>query len=112
MPPGRPLSDLVRDSKIDTEMLGTCTRHIFYVPDRSARERRIRREEEWVRESFLSQGAYGTVYKKRCEREGRGSICRAVKEIRKRIASEELDYVRELKAIVKFSHPKVRPGPE
>ena len=82
------------------------TRHIFYISGRSARDRRVRREEEWVREAFLGQGAYGVIYKEKCHDKA-GPRFRAVKEIKKRVAGEELDYTRELEAIVKFSHPKV-----
>ncbi|KAK3385267.1 kinase-like domain-containing protein [Podospora didyma] len=49
--------------------------------------------------------SYGSVYLERChQHEGRA---RAVKEIKKSVVSgQELDYARELEAIVKFSNPK------
>lgn len=106
-PPELLLSDLVRDSKIETEVLASCIQHIFFESGPSVRERHVRREERWVRQSFLGQGAYGTVYLEKCEH-GREGKLRAVKEIKKFVVQgQELDYVRELEAIVKFSHPKV-----
>jgi hypothetical protein len=106
MPRDQRLLDLVHDSKIDTELLGTCTKHVFYISGCSPRERRICTEERWIRDGFLGQGAYGVVYKEKLE-DSEVNKLRAVKEIRKRVAGEELDYTRELEAIVKFSHPKV-----
>lgn len=104
----RSLSDLVTDSKIETRISGANTTHIFHAPGCSANERRVRREEQWVRQGFLGQGAFGTVFKERCNLgEGRGFKVRAVKEIRKSIADEEMDYTRELEAVMKFSNPRV-----
>ncbi|KAK3361781.1 kinase-like domain-containing protein [Lasiosphaeria ovina] len=107
MPPSDPfVSDLVRDSKIDTEVLGTCTKHVFYDSGPSAKERRVRREERWLRAAFLGQGAYGTVYLERFDHQQVKRL-RAVKEVKKCVVpGEELDYIRELEAIVKFSNPK------
>ncbi|KAI8628209.1 kinase-like domain-containing protein [Xylariaceae sp. FL1651] len=106
MPPSQPLSDLVRDSKIETEVSDTYTQHTFYRSGNSARERLVRRVERWVRETSLGKGAYGTVYRERCEQRGSQKL-RAVKEIKKYVVvGEEVDYTRELEAIAKFSHPK------
>lgn len=108
MPPTRVPSDLVRDSKIETEVSDTFTKHVFYSPGSSAEERQIRKVEKWVRDAFLGQGGFGTVYRERCEEGERQNMVRAVKEIKKQIlAGEELDYTRELEAIVKFSNPRV-----
>ncbi|KAI1484617.1 kinase-like domain-containing protein [Biscogniauxia mediterranea] len=101
----RSLSDLVLDSKIVTTITPQYTEHIYHSPGTSASTRLVRRAERWVRDrprAFIGQGSFGTVYRERC----RGKV-RAVKEIRKYlVAGEELDYTRELEAVVKFSHPK------
>ena len=102
------LPDLVRDSQIETELLGQAFRHFFYESGQSVRERYIRREEQWVRERELGRGAYGTVYLERRAHGGTGTL-RAVKELRKFVTlGQELDYLMELEAIVKFSNAKVR----
>lgn len=102
-------SDLVRDSKIETEWLDSCLRHVFYESGPSARLRRICREERWVRQKFVGRGAFGNVYLEQCE-VGSSQKLRAVKEIKKSvIPGEELDYMRELEAVAKFSHQKVGP---
>jgi len=120
MPRLRTPPDLVRDSKIETTNLGDKrTRHVIFRAGRSARERRIRIEETWVRESCLGRGAYGTVYKEYKETNGaqEGTAqglegesrpkVRAVKKINKSvIAGEEIDYTMELEAVAKFSNPK------
>ncbi|KAH8194466.1 hypothetical protein TruAng_011364 [Truncatella angustata] len=97
------LSDLVRDSRIETEFRGDEFTHVFYDSGSSARERRIRREELWQRQDRIGRGTYGTVYLERC-------ICddfrrrRAVKEIK---MHDRREYARELEAVAKFSHKKV-----
>ncbi|KLU85752.1 CAMK protein kinase [Magnaporthiopsis poae ATCC 64411] len=101
-PLSRLLSDLVLDSKLEATNLQSCIRHIFVRPGRAAGERFVTVEERWVREATLGEGAHGVVYRERLEGVGR---IRAVKEIKKS-ACAELDYSRELEAIVKFSHPK------
>ena len=100
--------DIVADAKIETEISKDCVKHIFHRSGLTAGERYVRREECWTRQQFLGQGAYGTVHLETCETKGGCKKLRAVKEVRKSIqASEELDYMRELEAIYKFSHPKV-----
>lgn len=101
-PLSRLLSDLVLDSKLETVDLGTCVQHTFLRPGRSAGERYVRVEERWARETTLGEGAHGTVYREKLE--GQAAL-RAVKEIKKSVCAE-LDYSRELEAIIKFSHPK------
>ncbi|RSL95304.1 hypothetical protein CEP52_012141 [Fusarium oligoseptatum] len=104
----RPLvSDLVRDSKINTEFLESCIQHVFHEAGQSLKQRLIRREERWVRQRYLGQGAYGTVYLEK-RQDGGVEELRAVKELKKSVgAGQELDYARELEAIMKFSHPRV-----
>ncbi|KAH9890226.1 protein kinase-like domain-containing protein [Xylariomycetidae sp. FL2044] len=105
MPRKRLLSDLVQDSKIETTITVNYTEHVFYSTGHTARDRLVRRTERWSRDgpsAFLGQGAYGTVYRECC-----GRKLRAVKEVKKYIVvGEELDYTRELEAIVKFSNPR------
>ncbi|KAL6399823.1 CAMK protein kinase [Ilyonectria robusta] len=101
----RYISDLVLDSKLDTEISNAYTQHVRYIPGHAASERRVRVVERWVRENPLGRGSYGTVYRERCEEDE--SKLRAVKEIGKYTMEwEKLDYTRELEAIFKFSHPK------
>ena len=107
MPDERTVSDLVRDSKIETEDLGTCILHVFHETGQSASERRVRREERWMRQALLGRGAYGTVYLEKCGHGG-SEKPRAVKEIKKVLVPyKQLDYSRELEAIMKFSHERV-----
>ena len=107
MPTPRLLSDLVRDSKLEATVSHAGTLQVIYRSNRSARRRRVRTEEQWLRDGFLGEGAFGTVYKERCEQGGQIKL-RAVKEIKKRISiGEEIDYTRELEAVAKFSHERV-----
>ncbi|KAF7525619.1 hypothetical protein G7054_g11019 [Neopestalotiopsis clavispora] len=100
----RLVSDLVRDSKIETEWLDSCLRHIFYDTGPSAKQRRVRREEKWVRQDFVGEGAFGRVYLEQC-RSDTSERLRAVKQVKKSSApGEEFDYMRELEAVAKFSH--------
>jgi calcium/calmodulin-dependent protein kinase I len=105
----RLLSDLVLDSKLDSKLEATglrpCVRHTFKRPGRTVGERFVSVEECWVREATLGVRAHGVVYRERLVCTA-GEMLRAVKEIRKSVCAE-LDYSRELEAIVKFSHPKV-----
>ncbi|KAI1452649.1 kinase-like domain-containing protein [Annulohypoxylon moriforme] len=101
------LPDIVRDSRLDTEIFGSYTQHIVYVSGSSARERHVRKEERWVRDRFLGQGAYGTVHLERSEQKDGVTRLRAVKQIKKfSVAGKELEYMRELEAISKFSHSR------
>ncbi|KAI1208018.1 uncharacterized protein F4807DRAFT_162160 [Annulohypoxylon truncatum] len=99
------LSDIVRDSRLETEIFSAYTQHTVYVSGYSARERHVPKEERWVRDRFLGQGAYGTVHLERCEQRDGTAKLRAVKQIKKyNVAGKELEYMRELEAISKFSH--------
>ena len=114
----RSLPDLVRDSKIETTIVSdNRTRHAIFRAGQSARQRRVRIEETWVRDGCLGHGSYGTVYKEYKETADNGEAfgkmegalspkVRAVKEIKKSvIAGEEIDYTMELEAVAKFSNP-------
>jgi hypothetical protein len=99
------VSDLVKDSKLDTQFKGGLTVHVSYVSGASSRQRKIRKEETWRRLKQLGSGAYGTVW---LENESTEQKVRAVKTIRKQAdGSTPIDYSRELEAIAKFSHVKV-----
>jgi len=99
------LPDLVRDSKIETKSDNNGVfHHVFFETGQSARQRLVRREEQWVRERELGRGAFGTVFLERCTSTGGGTL-RAVKELRKFVTvGQEVDYLMELEAIAKFSH--------
>lgn len=110
--PQRPLfrhnSDLIKDSRLDTQFGEDGTRHTQYVSSRAAGQRRIRNVELWKRERRLGSGTYGTVWLESCHSGRRQGQFRAVKEIRKApIMVSSLDYSRELEAVIKFSHEKV-----
>ncbi|KAI1090605.1 kinase-like domain-containing protein [Rostrohypoxylon terebratum] len=99
------LPDIVRDSRLETEFFDGYTQHIVYVSGHSARERHVPKEERWVRKEFLGQGAYGTVHLEQCKQGDGSARLRAVKQIKKyNVAGKELEYLRELEAISKFSH--------
>ncbi|VUC37622.1 unnamed protein product [Clonostachys rosea] len=103
MPRHKQIPDLVHDSKIETSITGDRIEHVFYEPGRTPQERRRRRVESWQRDVVLGKGAYGIVYKEhQC---GQGNAARAVKEISKCTDDgKPLDYMREVEAIIKFSH--------
>lgn len=99
------LSDLVLDSRLEaTKPSPDCTLHVSFLPGPSARQRRVRVEERWTRDGCLGRGAFGTVWREKCEQGGQTRL-RAIKEIKKSIATgEDIDYTRELEAVTKFSH--------
>lgn len=105
-------SDLVLDSKLDTEFLDGCVRHARYTHDFSSREYRVRTEETWDIKKTLGRGSYGTVRYERRRRTSSdpesGVRVRAVKVISKTTAGKNRwDFLKELEAIVKFSHSRV-----
>lgn len=101
------LSDLVRDSKIETEFLASHVQHVLYETGRSASHRRVRRVERWTKGRLLGQGTFGKVHLHICN-DGDKERLRAVKEVKKFVVvGQELDYTRELEAIMKFSHSNV-----
>ncbi|VUC24930.1 unnamed protein product [Clonostachys rosea] len=107
----RIVSDLVRDSKLETAFApnGQVVRHVSYVTNPRMRRRRVRKEEIWERQSELGSGAFGRVWLEKCLTGDDIGKLRAVKEITKlqrQSRSSEIDYNRELEAIAKFSHKK------
>jgi hypothetical protein len=103
------ISDLVRDSKLETRFHGKYTQHVYYVSGVTSRQRKVRKEERWARDKSLGNGASGTVYLEKSITENGEVQYRAVKEIRKSThESGAIGYSRELEAIAKFSHSKVR----
>jgi hypothetical protein len=104
-----PISDLVRDSKLETTFSREYTQHVYYVSGATPRQRKVRKEERWQRDKYLGAGAFGIVWLEKFTTENGEVQHRAVKEIRKKTPkSKAIDYSRELEAIAKFSHLKVR----
>jgi serine/threonine protein kinase len=69
----------------------------------------MRKEERWERRGNLGSGTFGTVWLEKLITDNSEEKYRAVKEIKKDIRqSGAIDYSRELEAIAKFSHQKVR----
>ncbi|CAG9937247.1 unnamed protein product [Clonostachys rosea f. rosea IK726] len=107
---GKVVSDLVRDSKLETIIAsnGSVVRHISYISNPRMRQRRMKKEETWRRRKKLGSGSFGCVWlEERLDGDGTGRL-RAVKEITKSREGKgsRIDYNRELEAIAKFSHSK------
>lgn len=73
-------------------------------------------QEWWKRDKYLGSGAFGAVWLEDFVTENGAHQCRAVKEIGKWAENPNATcYSRELEAVAKVSHPKVRdsffPGP-
>jgi hypothetical protein len=101
-----PVSDLVRDSKLQADVSRGSTIHSFVEAGQN--RRRISRQEVWQHEKHLGQGSYGQVWLEKCTAGKSIGELRAVKMIRKKPnASTIRDYNRELEAVAKFSNPKV-----
>jgi hypothetical protein len=103
-----PMLDLVQDSRLITRFLENGTTvHSFIEPDGA--RRRIHREEYWKREQRVGSGGFGQVQLEKCtEGKKRGNM-RVVKIIDKQSNSPKpIDFNRELEAIAKFSHDRVR----
>lgn len=102
-----PLLDLVLDSKLRTRFADDRTTvHTYLAPDEFGR--RITREEHWKWEQRLGQGGFGLVQLEKCVAGRRQSELRAVKILHKQQSPESMDFNRELEAIAKFSHERVR----
>ena len=100
------IPDLVRISKLDTQFYANpeCVQHIKHISGNTPRQRRVRKEEKWIRVKRLGRGNFGTVWLERCIEGDIKKEERAVKVVPK-VGSG--DYYRELEAIALFSHTKV-----
>ena len=108
------LPDLIRDSKLETHFLPgdlVETVHTYHEPDPTSR-RQISRSEHWQRQRKIGGGGFGNVWLEKCTKGGNhDNEVRAIKQID--ITGQHsggIDYNRELEAIAKFSHRKVRSG--
>jgi hypothetical protein len=105
------LPDLVRDSKLETCIFDGTIVHTYYETDSKSLRRAVPRNERWQRQNLIGAGSYGSVWLEKCIQGQRDIELRAVKQIA--IAahprSKSMAYSRELEAIAKFSHQKVRP---
>ncbi|TKA68937.1 hypothetical protein B0A49_05344 [Cryomyces minteri] len=84
------MDDLIEYFRLDTNFSTYFTEHSVYQQGRRVQER-------WVRNKELGRGAFGKVW---LEVEGNKGKTRAVKQIQK---GSNIDYVKELGAIAKFS---------
>ncbi|KAJ5932227.1 Tetratricopeptide-like helical [Penicillium verrucosum] len=106
------ISDLIRDSKLETHFLPDCrveTVHRFQESDPISGQRLVTRSEHWCREKRVGGGGSGSVWlEKRTKggRPGQDGAVRAVKQIDMDTRFGSIDYHRELEAIAKFSHPR------
>jgi len=101
------VSNLVKDSKLRTNLDSELTTHTFLESTSVAgrRGRRREREEIWKKKRHLGIGIFGTVWLEECISEDK---LRAVKEVSKSApGSRSMDYNRELEAIARFSQQKV-----
>src|SRR5271170_249854 len=104
-----PVSDLVRDSKLETKFRGGYTEHVYNVSGATPRQRRVEKVERWERVKRLGSGSFGTVWLQKLVTGNSEEKYRAVKKIRKDVQGQTpVDYGRELEVIAKFSHQKVR----
>ncbi|KAI8650992.1 Protein kinase domain-containing protein [Fusarium keratoplasticum] len=97
------LSDLVRDSKLRTRYEKPHTIHLFDDPD--APPFSARRREQWKKDRTIGHGGQGRVVLQTCTGGSRGYTQRAVKMIPLQEGGRRR-YLRELEAILKFSHDK------
>jgi hypothetical protein len=104
------IPDLVRDNKLKTSFVDKITIHHYDDSDGEEHRRSDRRAEHWEECGLLARGAFGEVLLQRCVK-GKDTLeLRAVKKISRcipRHGAEQLDYLPELEAIAKFSHPRV-----
>ena len=68
-----PISDLVRDSKLETKFYPGYTQHVYYVSGATPRQRKVRKEERWERGRNLGAGAFrDCMVGEVCDRKCRG----------------------------------------
>lgn len=105
-----PLSDLVRDWKLESVVHSNCTVHTHYVSDAAQGRWRRPVEERWQRKRQLGRGVFGVVWLEQCTIGPSHGQLRAVKELCKlHRCLPPAYYLEELDAIFEFSHKRVRP---
>jgi hypothetical protein len=102
------IPDLVRDSKLETTFDDNQSVTIHKHHDTDSERRRILRKEYWRLERPLGHGSYGQVRLERCLAGSSVGSLRAVKKVLKHAGPNSVDYNRELEAVAKFSHARVR----
>jgi hypothetical protein len=105
------LPDHVRDYKLETKFPSKREIvHIYDDPDSPPSSQR--RLECWKSDKLpIGRGGQGKVFLQTCTSGGRHYTHRAVKIIPLQDSGGRRRYIRELEAIIKFSHDKVRPLP-
>jgi hypothetical protein len=100
------LPDLVRDSRLNTEFRNGLTVHSYHVSDSTNHKRSVIEHVRWQRRGKIGVGGVGSVHVEQRTGKARSGQpeLRAVKRIRD--ATHE-NYLHELVAIAKFSHPSV-----
>ncbi len=103
-------SDLVTDSQLETTFEGDLTTHLIKLVHANVRRGEVKHKQIWKREKKpLGEGSSGIVWYERLSSGPSTYDERAVKKVRKRIQNSGSSYFnRELEAISKFSHPKVK----
>ena len=104
------LPDLVRDWELDTKFISDKqTIHTTYGSDPAKGRWRRAEEYVWDQTSMLGRGSFGVVSLQKCASGPNSGTVRAVKEIQVTL-DRSLDKFlsREISAIVKFSHKRVR----
>src|ERR1700761_3495697 len=103
------LPDLVRDSELNIEFRDGFTVHLSVESGRNSQQRDVWVEETWKLEQQVGGGASGTIWREACVKGRSQGELREVKKVPLRGGSvKDVQYLRELEAIIKFSHRKVR----
>ena len=103
--------ELVRDWKLECDCsdINNSTLQIRHVTNAAEGLWRQRVEERWRRKHELGRGSFGVVWLEECVSGPSEGQLRAVKQLRKAPHSTTSKYyAKELEAIVKFSHERVR----
>jgi hypothetical protein len=100
------LPDLVRDSQLTTEFKHGLTVHSYHVSDTRRHRRSVVEQVRWQKGAKIGVGGVGSVHveKRIGKAKAHHPELRAVKRIRDATHKE---YLHELVAIAKFSHPSV-----
>lgn len=101
------LPDIVRDYKIETRFISRReVAHVYDDPNAPPSSQQY--EEYWKSEKRpIGSGGQGQVYLQKCFGGRQIGAVRAVKVIPFEGAGGKRRYLRELEAIIKFSHPRV-----